>query len=366
MLEPAALPLLVGSDAEMRMSVSRLEGYAACPQLDFFRKVLKLEPGAETDREVTPRDKGSVVHRILYEFHSKVSAERVPREDHGRVLEAIARRELAKLPYDGLFGETFRDFLTRDLLRAGPAADPGLLRAYLDAEDLRGGAFRPAFFEARFGPLPRGAAPESLLSPDPIRLFDVELDERTLAVVLTGSIDRVDLREEGGELEAIVLDYKTGDVTGQRREAERGRLFQLPLYAHVLPRLLAPRLGGRKVRPIAAAYYQLRKPAEVGIEEPLVDQSRRGQVTKKKLDVLPDGGFDRLVADYVARARDVVAAQLAGRFHPTAIRDSCEFCDFGDVCRGRGEAARIERMPASSRFAQSVELVAREPRRKKP
>jgi RecB family exonuclease len=203
-----------------------------------------------------------------------------------------------------------------------------------------------------------------VLSEDPVPLFALDLGDRSLEVSLTGAIDRVDVMEEGDELLAFILDYKTGEVTGNRARTERGQLFQLPLYSRVIAQLLSREAGGRRVRPIAAAYYQLGGPAEVGIEEPLVERAHLERIgTPKIRRYLPEGGFEQLIDACVDRSREVVRAHLDGKFHPTAVDDfdsHCKRCDFAHVCRGNGEATRLARMESASLFPQERDLIPRE------
>src|SRR4029077_2356628 len=113
---------------------------------------------------------------------------------------------------------------------------------------------------------------------------------------------------------------------------------------------------------VAAAYYQVASASEVGFKAVLAEKPDLKRLSSHLRTALPDGGFAKLVADYVSRARAVVESRLAGRFHPTAIvKDSpCTFFDFADVCGGQGESARIARMPADARFPQLVDLMPRE------
>jgi RecB family exonuclease len=358
MLEEAAAPLVTAGEDAFHASASAFEDFVKCPQLSFFKRVLRLKPRRDADHEVTPLDRGSVLHRILQRFHERAAASAPAPEDRARLLDGIAREEIARLPYDGLYAEVFADSLRRGLLDDGEPPRPGILRAYLDHEGRRADGFRPGFFEARFGRVPPGVDPESALARDPIALGEIDAAGRRLPILLSGSIDRVDLAGEGDGTIALVLDYKTGE-RGSRRETYDGLLFQLPLYAHVVPALLEGRAPGR-VRPVAAAYYRILDPGSIEIDEPLADESLRGRIARPRIKLLPDGGFDRLVADVVRRARDVAQAYARGRFHPTAIDKVCAQCDFRAVCRGRGESARIGAMPASERFAQLEELVPRE------
>jgi RecB family exonuclease len=341
MLEAAALPLLLEERADLTMSASRFEDYAKCPQLFFFKRVLRLAVPDEAGRDVSALDRGTLVHEILERFHATVPAG-LPRDDRERALAAVAADVLSALKSDGLFAEVYRELLLGGL--AGqPDARPGLLRAYLDYEEGRAGPFEPALFEATFGP---------------VTLFEARAPGgRAIPVAITGSIDRVDLDESGDAVRALVLDYKTGKVDDKRKGMVSGLLFQLPLYAHVLPALLADRARGRPVEVVGAAYYQVKSPAEVGIKQVVAGKADLKRIVSGARATVPS--FAALVAASVERARAVVESFLAGRFHPTGLEGSsshCGECDFRSFCRGRDEGGRIGRMDDPRRFPQVVAL----------
>jgi hypothetical protein len=360
LLEPAALPFVLGDAPDVVMSASRFDDYAECPQAYFFAHVLKLAVPDDADPDVLPNERGEVVHRILRRFHEAVRHD-APRPEKTEALARIARAEAESIRPDGLLAHVFLASLLRGLDAQGPPGRPGLLRAYLDYEDQRGTRFVPAAHEARFGRPRHDADRGRIFSEDPLPLTEVEVDGRRIRVAVKGSIDRVDVAVAGNDLRALVLDYKTGDVKHARQKAANGMSFQLPLYARVVPSLLASAYPDRRVRVLGAAYYHLQKPDKVRLVEPLIEDADRAVVTgaTKRLGLLADGGFAKLVAGAVERVGSIVAAIAHGVFHPTAATIGplpCEQCNFAPVCRGNGESARITRMPDPRLYRQAVPI----------
>ena len=68
------------SPAERVTSATRLEGWAACPFAYLLRNVLGVEEveNPEDELQITPRDKGSLVHQVLEDFIKEVLAPSEP------------------------------------------------------------------------------------------------------------------------------------------------------------------------------------------------------------------------------------------------------------------------------------------------
>jgi len=218
------------------LSVSRLETWARCPLRYLLQHVLRVEPpeDVEQELEMSPAEKGSLVHRILEQFlEEELRAGRTPRPGHGwsadqrnRLLR-IAEQQCEQAETLGLTGKA--SHWHHDRLRI--MAD---LAGFLDEDNRRRADRRttPVAAELSFG------MPADELGPLPVTL------EEGRRIHFRGRIDRVDRDESGG---LVVVDYKTGRVTadhkrlpstsGDPREEEdevdfvqRGTLLQLPVY----------------------------------------------------------------------------------------------------------------------------------------
>ena len=327
--------------------------------------MLRLRPPDEPGREISPLDGGIASStRSSTRSTSRVAAGGVRSEDRPRVLEAIARERLARLPL-------------RRPLRRGLSRRP----------DPRSPARRPVAAPRPPARLPRrrGEAQGRLPSPRSSRRASARRGAsgaraRTSCPIRSGSSTSRSAEgasrsgskarsiastsaKKAATLLALVLDYKTGSIEGKSKEAKTGRAFQLPLYAFVLPRLLAPHARGRAVRPIAAAYYQVEgavrdrhqgaargRGCARDAAQP-VEAAARRRLREARRGLRRAGARRR-------RARSSRAASTRPR-SPTGGRTcACDELRLQLVCRGRDEAARIGRMPAATGASRrSVDLV---------
>jgi hypothetical protein len=229
------------TDGEVVVSPTRLEKYAYNPHEYLLDHVLRVEiPELPEERyEITPLDKGSLVHDVLDVFMSEVleRPEGAPAPDtawttadRGRLRE-LAEQRMALYEAQGRTGR--RLFWHRDRRRVLAELD----RFLTEDSGVRAEAgMRPLATELRFG-FSEGAP-----------AVDIALtDGRSLR--FRGAADRVDTTE-GGTL--WVLDYKTG--WARRIEPDDptagGTMLQLPVYAHA-----ARASFGTADTPVGAAYW---------------------------------------------------------------------------------------------------------------
>jgi RecB family exonuclease len=214
------------SPAERVTSATRLEGWAACPFAYLLRDVLGVDEveNPEDELQITPRDKGSLVHQALEDFIGEVlnrpsAAQPGPSEpwsasDRARMVE-IGERVCAEYEVRGLTGRPIfwrqdKRRIIIDLLR--------FLRE--DSEARRKDGTRPLAAELAFG-LPG------------VALGTVALDlPDGRSVQFRGKADRVDVVTDGT---LRVIDYKTGKADAFRGLNEdnpdaQGRRLQLAVY----------------------------------------------------------------------------------------------------------------------------------------
>jgi len=232
-LSGLAVPSPTADDAVV--SPTRLEAWASSPFDYFMEQVLRVEIPElpEEIYELSPRDRGSLVHEILDTFLSEVlqrdggpprPGEAWPATDRQR-LHDIAADTGRRYEAQGLTG--YRVFWDRAQRTIRAELD-----RFLDEDDRVRDAHElsPVATELRFG-LPGAEHPA------------VELplsDGRVLR--FRGAADRVD-RNAAGEL--LVVDYKTG----RPREA---LALQLPVYARA-----AREAFGEPDTPVVAAYWYI-------------------------------------------------------------------------------------------------------------
>ena len=244
------------SPTEGAVSATSLETWAKCPLRYFLRHILHVEPQEQAEQllEISPLEKGSLVHRILERFlREQLDALTVPHPGtpwspaQRTQLMEIAAEQCDQLEARGLTGKPAFWFHDRSQLLAD-------LRLFLDEDDERRAELRatPIAGEWSFG-----------MPTD---------EEGPLAVPLAagrealfrGRIDRVDRVQSGG---LIVVDYKTGKVTSDVQKlasirrgrpartseidfVQRGKLLQLPVYGEAAT-AWQDRTGG----PVSVQYW---------------------------------------------------------------------------------------------------------------
>ena len=290
--------------AAMVLSTSALETYARCPFRYFLSAVLGLTPQEDPERVLTlqPRDRGALLHDILYDFFTRLrAAGRLPlatqdQTELARLLaqvaeehfQAFARTKATGFP---LLWEVEQERMQERL---------GML---LKREGEAGSDFFPAAFEARFGAA--GAGEGAAFFPTaPVRftLDDGEESE------LRGRIDRIDLSSD--QRRARILDYKSGKPVHGRFAG--GTALQLPLYL----------FAARALRPDLTW---------VSAEYAYVAYLSRGGAPRFTADTWPES---------LATLRQVVTILVqgirSGCFFPTP--DTCRPCAFPLLCGAQVEA----------------------------
>jgi RecB family exonuclease len=294
----------VPSPADRVTSATRMENWAACPFKYLMRNVLGVEEveNPEDELQITPRDKGSLVHQALEDFIREVlarptSAQPGPHEPWSasdRALMAdVGERVCADYERRGVTGRPIfwhqdRRRIIADLLR--------FLEA--DSSYREDHGMRPLAAELEFG-FPRAA------------LGTVALDlPDGRAVSFHGYADRVDVADDGA---LHVLDYKTGKVDTYRGLSEdnpdaQGQLLQLAVYGQA-----ARLLHGTPDTPVRAEYWFV---------------SSRGRFERLGYSVTPD-----VLAHIGETLQAMVNGIEAGVFPPyptaqsTSFRVECPYCD---------------------------------------
>jgi hypothetical protein len=292
------------SPAERVTSATRLEGWASCPFAYLLRDILGIDEveNPEDELQITPRDKGSLVHQALEDFIDEVlkrppSAQPGPSDpwsasDRVRMVE-IAEEVCDAYEARGLTGRPI--FWRQDKKRI--VAD--LLR-FLQADTAHRMAHgtRPLAAELAFG-LPRaGLGTVALDLPD------------GRSVNFRGKADRVDVATD---TTLHVVDYKTGKADGYKDLSEdnpdsQGRHLQLAVYGQA-----ARLLQGDPDVAVQAEYWFV---------------STRGRFDRVGYSVTP-----AVLAHVGETVGAMVAGIEAGVFphHPTASSTTpwveCPFCD---------------------------------------
>jgi ATP-dependent helicase/nuclease subunit B len=187
-----------------RFNVTMLNMYGRCPFAYFLKYTLRLRPLEEPADELTPLDRGAMLHRILYDFFTTLRKKRV------RVAE-MGYQDAFTIMADAA-GAVFAEFE-----RAMGEAVPPLWKLQKEEmlQQLCGLLEAEAEWEA-----------DPLSSADPFVTRD--------GIHLCGRIDRVDLSPDGHYL---VIDYKLGEGFDWRK-AQEGIDLQIPVYIQAAGKLL--------------------------------------------------------------------------------------------------------------------------------
>jgi ATP-dependent helicase/nuclease subunit B len=294
----------VPSPAERVNSATRLEKWATCPYAYFLLNLLNVQEieNPEDEMQITPRDKGLLIHQVLEEFIKEVLArpedERPGPDEPWTALDmdliaATGDRVCAEYEQKGLTGRPI--FWHQDRRRI--IAD---LHRFLKADSIyrvEHGA-RPLSAELAFGFSGDGSDTVGLALPD----------GRT--VRFRGFADRIDQADDGT---LHVLDYKTGKPDDYRDLSEenpdsQGRRLQLAVYGQA-----ARLLYGTPDTPVRADYWFV---------------SAGGTFERRGYPVTPD-----VLARVGATVQTMVDGIEAGVFpsFPTALSTSpwteCPYCD---------------------------------------
>lgn len=214
------------------LSVSNIEDYAQCPFRFFARVLLQANPPLLFQEEATAAQYGIIAHHTLRLFFEKrLAADQLPLQgtfEEQRSLEECFQQVIEQMRMEWtdeqwLIIQTRLSGLWKDLLQ--------LIQK--EAFVAHNNPLRPHSFEYA---------------------FRISLGPKDNPIFLQGIMDRIDVSEE----EALVLDYKLGNLTGHEtnlRKQLNKTSFQLPLYAFALRR--DPSFS--HLSSIQARYYSIRQ-----------------------------------------------------------------------------------------------------------
>ena len=287
---------------ERLLSPTALETYAACPRKYLFQRILRLGEDERPERidEITARDRGTLMHRILERFLADALADDDvpppgtpwPTERRAHLFELLDQ-EVKSAATRGITGGQVKTRLLHRSLYSE-------LLDFLETDDALRAERQstPVAAEYGFG-FDDAPALEGLWAGRHMRL--------------RGTVDRVDLTEDGG---LLVIDYKGGSRRPFDKLAENplddGRRLQLPLYA----RAVAERLGRSGPR---SGLYWLTKVGE--IKEMVLDTELEADLEEAvgaALDGIGDGLFPGVPGEVVG--------------WPRLSFENCRFCDFDRIC----------------------------------
>jgi ATP-dependent helicase/nuclease subunit B len=199
--EPAAIvPWPIEQDAGGSEVLRR---QAACPFQSFATRRLSARPMEATDWGLEPRERGSLVHKILEDLWNdlKSHAGLIQARSEDRLQAVVDHHVKAALQRYGNAPQTRKRNWSQAYLEAEQERIASLIHEWLDYEAKR--------------------------SPFTVEAGEVKLAAAVEDLKLQVRVDRIDLIRSG----RVIIDYKTGVVKADAWEGDRPDEPQLPLYA---------------------------------------------------------------------------------------------------------------------------------------
>ena len=336
-----------------RVSVSRLETYAACPFKYFVRYVL-----APKEREVfewTPLDAGAFAHEAMELFARRLmrsgqDVSAIPDAKIEAAIDAALQSVTERAAGDRAAADAKLRYWMQRLARTVRFC------AWLLVEQLRASDFVLQDVELE---LPGGAC----------------IEAAGARVPLIGRIDRVDAMHRGGKTVLRLVDYKSSGKRLDYHEVYHGLCLQLPLYAHALLQDGAKRgedvaIGGMMLSTLdvpvpetlsrgeAETNAEIKKALRMqgklqsdmdiltGMDRTLLPgesaafipakRNKDGALAKSG-DALEDTEMRRLIGRAVDAAAQIAAELHTGVIGPRPVQrrseKHCRWCEYRPICR---------------------------------
>gem|GEM_PF-680056 len=285
-LSPGVADALYGKSP--RVSVSRVEGYFACPFAYFAN--YGIRPQAILPFDVSPPTVGNAVHAVLDLAFKRAQAAGTPPEtlDEGAMADVVA-----SAVEDVFSRPEYRVFGLRDAFRyrRERVTDTIRVSAEMIRRHLAEGKFAYYASEKGFS--------ETVEAPETGETFRV-----------SGIIDRVDTFETDDALYLKIIDYKTGSKKINLTDIYYGLALQLLFYLAECEEMLAAEAAGKTVVPGGAFYFHPDNPM-VGVASGQDDgAAERDKCFKMDGVYLADDTFKQAMSSegktavYAAGARD--------------------------------------------------------------
>ena len=357
-LPPALAQDLFGKN--IRISVTRLERFQACPFAHYLAFGLALEPREEY--EIQPPEIGNFFHDSLEALMKEMEAEGVRFSDMGRqelddrvesVATALLESKNHTIFLTSAWYRRLSDNLRRILRRSAEAI------AYQESRS----RFTPYAYEASFGFDESGNAPPVSLDLGGGR-----------EIRLRGRIDRIDraVHPLTGQPYLRIVDYKSGQLTLALYEIYHGLKHQLILY------LEAAMQASPEAKPAGLFYFRVHDPMLTAVnsreagdpvwrEEKMMEaQAFRGYLLGDRdvaqmmdkdyaqslflpVSLLKSGDFSRQAkilseeefglirrhSRYSLRkaGQRIMDGDISLRPYRSGQRSACDFCPYAGVCR---------------------------------
>lgn len=232
-----------------RISVTRLEQFAACSYAHFLTYGLRLSDRKEYRFEAL--DLGNIAHQSLERFSRRVDREKMKWTD----LTEEKRKELIGESVEESvidYGNTVLFSTARNEYMIGRITKLIERSVWALTKQMEKGDFVPGGYEMKFG---------------------------------SGKIDRIDLCEDEDGVYVKVTDYKTGMKSFDITALYHGLQLQLPVYMNAAMEVEKRRHPGKEIIPAGIFYYR--------IQDPMVERKDTKEEVEK--NILKELRLDGLV-----------------------------------------------------------------------
>jgi ATP-dependent helicase/nuclease subunit B len=298
-------------------SPTSLETYANCPFEYFLNRVIGLEALPEVEPNLSPGDRGTVIHNILSTFYrqwqsaGRTNVTPASLIDATELILKIAAEELDRYSFESPLWDA-----TRILMLGDRHTGPGYFERFLLHETGEADSpLVPSKFEFSFGMKTDGSE-DPASTPEPVELLSSGGERKML---FRGRIDRIDLTPEGLFL---IYDYKSGAQHPKAKDIVAGTALQLPLYLLAFEQITGSHgIGG--------GYYTIRREVDRSIV--LADSVAKDLMISRPRT---SADFSGMINHSRDCAFDYIDSIRNGCF-PLPSEEKCPntYCEFRRICR---------------------------------
>ena len=314
-------------------SVSKIEKFYTCPYSYYFQYILKLKK--RKDGEFEGNENGRILHYVLERFFTDYKDNKILDNSLNKLAIRYFDDAIKKFNYEYLYkkNENKRTF---DRLK-----NEAIKLVNDMNEIIKRSKFCPCYLEAYVG-------------SDELKPIKLNVNGKTIE--LKGYIDRVDMLDD----EFIIIDYKTNKSAKlELKEIYYGTKIQLHIYMKAIQESLNKKPVGVVILPVYANFIKdnckykysgqvsdnfetlknIDSLLEVDCENAIVPYKARNNKMNKNVHLSSDNLT--LLGDYSIRmAENAVSKIDKGYIKPISSTNSCEYCNFKDICKYKENAEK--------------------------
>lgn len=297
-------------------SVSILETMAGCSYRCFLNYFLKLRERQEL--EFTSFDMGNYYHKVLESTiegiikTGKAYCE-ITGEEYDKIINDSIEKSVDQIKSYDIFetgkGEYFLGRWKRIIRRTAEA----MIRNISQEE------FKPEFVEKTF-------------NNENVPSLNIDLaNGKTMS--MSGKIDRVDLRNNDGDIDFKIVDYKSYDAKLDKNLVDAGIQLQLITYMNAMEEVLRDAYPGKNVNKFGVGYFHIEQKYADAKD---VDDDISDKVDNKYKYSLKEDELDELSELVTRRNKEIADGLTSGDISKNPYlhdkKSSCDNCPYKDMC----------------------------------